>query len=54
MFLLQSVLTTMGKVPVIPLAEAALSGHLAVAQVLVEKGAYVRTKSRVRSSFSSC
>lgn len=54
MFLLQTVLTTMGKVQVVPLAEAALSGHLAVAKVLVEKGAYVQNRSSVRPGFSSC
>ena len=38
----------MGKVQVGPLAEAALSGHFAVAEVLVAKGAYVQNRSGVR------
>lgn len=41
-------MTATGKFPVGPLAEAALSGHLAVAEVLVEKGAYVQNRSGVR------
>lgn len=46
--LLQSVMTATGKFQVAPLAEAALSGHLAVAEVLVENGAYVQNRSGVR------